>query len=47
MSTPFEIESFEGRGLDQFSAFDRHLLPDLESIARWLRYRVFESGGTL
>jgi len=33
--------------LDQYGVFDRQLFPDLDGIARWLRYRVFESGGTL
>lgn len=35
------------RRLDQYGIFDRQLFPDLDGIAKWLRYRVFESGGTL
>ena len=35
------------RQLDQYGVFDRQLFPDLDGIAKWLRYRVFESGGTL
>lgn len=35
------------RRLDQYGVFDRQLFPDLDGIAKWLRYRVFESRGTL
>ena len=35
------------RRLDQYGVFDRQLFPDLDGIAKWLRYRVFESEGTL
>ena len=35
------------RRLDQYGVFDRQLFPDLDGIAKWLRYRVFEIGGTL
>lgn len=35
------------RRLDQYGLFDRQLFPDLDGIAKWLRYRVFESRGTL
>ena len=35
------------RRLDQFGVFDRQLFPDLDGIAKWLRYRAFESEGTL
>ena len=35
------------RRLDQYGIFDRQLFPDLDGIAKWLRYRVFESRGTL
>ena len=35
------------RRLDLYGVFDRQLFPDLDGIAKWLRYRVFESGGTL
>ncbi len=34
------------RRLDQYGVFDRQLFPDLDGIAKWLRYRVFESKGT-
>jgi hypothetical protein len=33
--------------LDQYGVFDKQLFPDLDGIAKWLRYRVFESKGTL
>ena len=35
------------RRLDQYGIFDRQLFPDLDGIAKWLRYRVFESKGEL
>lgn len=35
------------RRLDQYGVFDRQLFPDLDGIAKWLKYRVFESKGTL
>ena len=35
------------RRLDQYGVFDRQLFPDLDGIAKWLRYRVFESEITL
>jgi hypothetical protein len=33
------------RRLDQYGVFDRQLFPDLDGIAKWLRYRVFECKG--
>jgi hypothetical protein len=30
------------RRLEQYGVFDRQLFPDLDGIAKWLRYRVFE-----
>jgi hypothetical protein len=35
------------RRLDQYGVFDRQLFPDLDGIARWLRYRKFEIQGSL
>jgi hypothetical protein len=35
------------RRLDQYGVFDRQLFPDLDGIAKWLRYRVFEIKGDL
>jgi hypothetical protein len=35
------------RRLDQYGVFDKQLFPDLDGIAKWLKYRVFEIGGTL
>lgn len=35
------------RRLDQYGVFDKQLFPDLDGIAKWLRYRVFESEGSL
>ena len=34
------------RRLDQYGVFDRQLFPDLDGLAKWLRYRVFEIGET-
>ena len=31
------------RRLDQYGVFDRQLFPDLDGVAKWLRYRVFEN----
>ena len=42
-----EVHDEIRRRLDQYGVFDRQLFPDLDGIAKWLRYRVFESGGTL
>jgi len=33
------------RRLDQYGVFDKQLFPDLEGIAKWLKYRVFEIRG--
>jgi hypothetical protein len=33
------------RRLDQYGVFDKQLFPDLDGIAKWLKYRVFEIGG--
>jgi hypothetical protein len=35
------------RRLDQYGVFDRQLFPDLDGIAKWLRYRVFECKSSL
>ena len=35
------------RRLDQYGGFDRQLFPDLDGIAKWLRYRVFEQGDAM
>ena len=35
------------RRLAQYGVFDRQLFPDLDGIAKWFRYRVFESRETL
>lgn len=34
------------RRLDQYGVFDKQLFPDLDGIAKWLKYRVFEIDGT-
>ena len=31
--------------LDQYGVFDKQLFPDLDGIAKWLKYRVFEIDG--
>ncbi len=33
--------------LDQYGVFDKQLFPDLDGIAKWLKYRVFEISGAL
>lgn len=33
------------RRLDQYGLFDKQLFPDLDGIAKWLKYRVFEIDG--
>lgn len=33
------------RRLDQYGVFDKQLFPDLDGIAKWLKYRVFEING--
>lgn len=35
------------RRLDQYGVFDKQLFPDLDGIAKWLRYREFESQGSM
>ena len=35
------------RRLDQYGVFDKQLFPDLDGIAKWLKYRVFEIDGKL
>jgi hypothetical protein len=33
------------RRLDQYGVFDKQLFPDLDGIAKWLKYRIFEIEG--
>ena len=33
------------RRLDQYGVFDKQLFPDLDGIAKWLKYRIFEIDG--
>ena len=33
------------RRLDQYGVFDKQLFPDLDGIAKWLKYRVFDIDG--
>jgi hypothetical protein len=35
------------RRLDQYGVFDKQLFPDLDGIAKWLKYRVFEIDGKI
>lgn len=35
------------RRLDRYGVFDKQLFPDLDGIAKWLKYRVFEINGTV
>jgi hypothetical protein len=31
--------------LDKYGVFDKQLFPDLDGMAKWLKYRVFEING--
>jgi hypothetical protein len=33
--------------LEQYGVFDKQLFPDLDGIAKWLKYRVFETQGSI
>jgi hypothetical protein len=33
--------------LEQYGVFDRQLFPDLDGIAKWLKYRVFDTKGSI
>ena len=33
--------------LEQYGVFDKQLFPDLDGIAKWLKYRVFEEKGLI
>jgi hypothetical protein len=33
--------------LEKYGVFDKQLFPDLDGVARWLKYRVFETEGAL
>jgi len=35
------------RRLDQYGVFDKQLFPDLDGIAKWLKFRVFEIEGKI
>ena len=35
------------RRLDQFGVFDKQLFPDLDGMAKWLKFRVFEIDGAI
>jgi hypothetical protein len=35
------------RRLDQYGLFDKQLFPDLDGIAKWLKYRAFEINATI
>lgn len=35
------------RRLDLYGVFDKQLFPDLDGIAKWLKYRAFEINGTI
>ncbi|MFM0428453.1 FRG domain-containing protein [Paraburkholderia aspalathi] len=35
------------RRLDQYGVFDKQLFPDLDGIAKWLKYRAFEINGAI
>jgi hypothetical protein len=41
----FEAHDDIRRRLDQYGVFDKQLFPDLDGIAKWLKYRVFEIDG--
>jgi len=35
------------RRLDEYGVFDKQLFPDLDGMAKWLKYRVFEINGNI
>jgi hypothetical protein len=35
------------RRLDQYGVFDKQLFPDLDGIAKWLKYRAYKINGTI
>ena len=35
------------RRLDKYGVFDKQLFPDLDGIAKWLKYRAYEINGTI
>lgn len=35
------------RRLDQYGVFDKQLFPDLDGIAKWLKFRAFEINATI
>lgn len=35
------------RRLDQYGVFDKQLFPDLDGIAKWLKYRAYEINGSI
>ncbi len=35
------------RELDRYGVFDKQLFPDLDGIAKWLKYRAFEINGMI
>lgn len=35
------------RRLDKYGVFDKQLFPDLDGIAKWLKYRAYEINGTM
>ncbi len=35
------------RRLEQYGVFDKQLFPDLDGIAKWLKYRAFEINATI
>lgn len=35
------------RRLDQYGVFDKQLFPDLDGIAKWLKFRAYEINGTI
>lgn len=42
-----EVHDDIRRRLDQYGVFDKQLFPDLDGIAKWLKYRAFEISGTI
>lgn len=42
-----EVHEDIRRRLDQYGVFDKQLFPDLDGIAKWLKYRVFETDGKI
>jgi hypothetical protein len=42
-----EVHDEIRKRLDLYGVFDKQLFPDLDGMAKWLKYRVFEIDGVI